>query len=79
MARFRSIQTVIDAIRVEQRTVIAPTEDGHQGIYVVYPGDYLCVDQEGRTFPCKAEEFERYYEPVNECTPQRRMKGAYHD
>lgn len=79
MTRFRSIQTVIDAIRVKQRTVITPIEAGHQGIYVVYPGDYLCVDQQGRTFPCTAEDFERYYEPVDDPTPQGIMKGVCHD
>jgi hypothetical protein len=75
MARFRSIQIIVDAFRVQQRTVIPPTQNGHQGLYVVYPGDYLCVDQEGRTFPCKAEEFERNYEPVDESNPP----GECHD
>ncbi|ABI81774.1 hypothetical protein Pcar_3153 [Syntrophotalea carbinolica DSM 2380] len=69
MARFRSIPTLIEAHRVQRRTVIAPAENGHQGLYVVYPGDYLCVDPEGRTFPCKAEDFERQYQPVDESDP----------
>lgn len=69
MARFRTIPTFIEARRVQRRTVIAPAANGHQGMYVVYPGDYLCVDREGRTFPCKAEDFERQYEPVAESDP----------
>jgi len=66
MARFRSIPTFIEAVRVRERTVIAPAQSGHGGIYVAYPGDYLCVDQNGFAFPCKAEDFERRYEPFNE-------------
>jgi hypothetical protein len=66
MARFRSIPTIIEAFRVNRRTVIAPKENGYQGIFVVYPGDYLCIDPDGCQFPCKADVFERCYEPVEE-------------
>lgn len=66
MARFRSIPTFIEAVRTWERTVIGPAQSGHGGIYVAYPGDYLCIDQNGHTFPCKADDFERRYEPADE-------------
>lgn len=88
MARFRRIPSIIDASQVQQRTVIAPSEHGHHGLYVVYPGDYLCIDQDGRAFSCKAEEFERYYEPIVDSNPPGQsafdrfpgiLKGVWHD
>ncbi len=88
MARFRSIPNTIDAFQVRKRTVIAPSENGLQGLYVVYPGDYLCIDQNGRAFPCKAEDFEHYYEPIDESNPPESAefdgfpditKGVWHD
>lgn len=69
MARYRSIPTLIEAFQVRQRTVIGPAQKGHQGLYIVYPGDYLCVDPQGHAFPCKAEDFTRYFEPVDESDP----------
>jgi len=66
MARFRSIPTLIDAYRVNRRTVIPPQKNNDHGIYIVYPGDYLCIDHNGCKFPCKADVFERCYEPVEE-------------
>lgn len=88
MTRFRSIPTIIDAFQVQQRTIIAPSENRNQGLYVIYPGDYLCIDENGRAFPCKAEDFERYYEPIDESNPAGAsefdgfpsiMKGVWHD
>lgn len=88
MTRYRSIPIIIDAFQVQQRTIIAPSENRNQGLYVIYPGDYLCIDEKGRAFPCKAEDFERYYEPIDESNPPGSsevdeipdtMKGVWHD
>lgn len=69
MARYRSIPTFIEAFRVRQRTVVGPAQSGLQGLFVVFPGDYLCVDQQGHAFPCKAEDFARRFEPIEEPDP----------
>jgi hypothetical protein len=66
MARFISKPTVIEAFLVSERTVIPPYESFNQNIYVVYPGDYLCIDSDGFKFPCRSEVFEKIYEPVAE-------------
>ncbi len=64
MPRFRTRPTVIEAVQVFERMVIPPTETFHQNIYVVYPGDYLCVDDQGFKFPCRPDVFKKIYEPV---------------
>jgi len=64
MPRFRTRPTVIEAIQVFERLVIPPTETFHQNIYVVYPGDYLCIDDQGFKFPCRQDVFEKIYEPL---------------
>ncbi len=66
MSRYQTRQTVIEAVQVAERMVISPTETFYQNIYVVYPGDYLCIDDQGYKFPCRSDVFEKIYEPLTD-------------
>ena len=66
MARYKKKPTVIEAFQVSERIVIPPTETFYQNIFVVYPGDYLCIDEQGFKFPCRPEVFAKIYEPMAE-------------
>jgi hypothetical protein len=66
MARFRTKPNIIEAYRVSERTIIPPGETVDRNIHVVYPGDYLCIDNDGFKFPCRSEVFEKIYEPAVE-------------
>ena len=66
MARFKTKPAVIEAFQVSERIVIPPTETFYQHIFVVYPGDYLCTDDQGFKFPCRPEVFDKLYEPMAE-------------
>jgi hypothetical protein len=79
MARFRRIPSFIEAHRIQKRTLIGPSPNGHQGMLVAYPGDYLCVDSQGHAFFCSAEEFKGQYEPIEEQELHPLRKGDDHD
>jgi hypothetical protein len=66
MSRFRRRPGIIEAYRGAHRTVIPPVENGYQGLCIVYPGEYLCIDEQGSRFPCRPEMFARLFEPLDD-------------
>ncbi|OEU53656.1 MAG: hypothetical protein BA871_17465 [Desulfuromonadales bacterium C00003096] len=66
MVRFKTKPPEIEAFQVSECIVIPPTETFYQNTFVVYPGDYLCIDAQGFKFPCRPEVFEKLYEPMAE-------------